>query len=37
MVELAMVLGWPLADVVDLDDAALATMVDVLEERAARG
>lgn len=36
-VELAVALGWTLADVVALDDHELATVVDVLEERRRRG
>lgn len=33
MIELAVVLGWRLEDVYALDDADLATLVDVLEQR----
>lgn len=34
MIELAVSLGWPLADVMALDDTELATVVSVLEARA---
>ena len=33
--ELALALGWTLAQIDELDDAELATLVDVLEERRA--
>jgi hypothetical protein len=34
MIELAVTLGWPLADVLALGDTELATVVSVLEARA---
>jgi hypothetical protein len=37
MIELAVALGRPLSDLEALDDAELATMLDVLEQRERRG
>ena len=37
MVELAVATGRPLAELRELDDVELATVVDVLEQRARRG
>ena len=37
MIELAVALRWPVAELLALDDHELATVVAVLEERAERG
>jgi hypothetical protein len=35
-VELALALGWPVAQVAELDGAELATLLDILERRHGR-
>jgi hypothetical protein len=37
MIGLAVATGWTLAELRELDDRELATVVDVLEERSQRG
>jgi hypothetical protein len=36
MIELAVAIGWPVGDLLALDDAELATVVDVVAQRGAR-